>query len=74
MDVYKGKDVLIAAGGLGLAPARSLIDEILDNRANFGRLIILYGARSPAEILFRDALGEWNERERRRIAAHGRPA
>lgn len=63
VDHYRGRDVLIAAGGLGLAPARSLIDEILDNRANFGRLIILYGARSPAEILFRDALAEWAERE-----------
>lgn len=63
IDVFKGKDVLIAPGGLGLAPARSLIDEILDHRREFGRLVILYGTRSPQEILFRDAIQEWEERE-----------
>ncbi len=63
VDSYKGKDVLIAAGGLGLAPARSLIDEILDDRRSFGRLIILYGCKNPGEIIFRDALAEWDERE-----------
>ena len=63
VDNYKGKDVLIAAGGLGLAPARSLIDEILDDRRSYGRLIILYGCKNPGEIIFRDALAEWDERE-----------
>ncbi len=63
VHVFEGKDVLIAAGGLGLAPARSLIDEILDNRRDYGRLIILYGVRQPSEILFRDALAEWDERD-----------
>jgi sulfhydrogenase subunit gamma (sulfur reductase) len=62
-EVFKGRDVLLAAGGLGIAPARSLIDEILDNRDDFGRLIILYGARNPSEILFRDALAEWEDRD-----------
>ncbi len=60
---FRGKDILIAAGGLGLAPARSLIDEVLDNRADFGRLVILYGAKNPGEILFRDVLAEWEGRD-----------
>lgn len=60
---FRGKDILIAAGGLGLAPARSLIDEVLDNRADFGRLVILYGAKNPGEILFRDVLDEWEGRD-----------
>lgn len=60
---FRGKDILIAAGGLGLAPARSLIDEVLDNRTSFGRLLILYGAKNPGEILFRDVLAEWEKRD-----------
>lgn len=60
---FKGKDMLIAPGGLGLAPARSLIDQIIDNRSAFGRLIILYGTRNPSEILFHDALAEWDADE-----------
>lgn len=63
MDVFKKKDVLVAAGGLGMAPARSLIDEILDNRDAYGRLIVFYGARNPSEILFREELRKWRMRE-----------
>jgi len=59
----KGKDVLLAAGGLGLAPLRSLINEVLDQRGSFGRVIILYGTKNPSEILFKDELLEWAERE-----------
>lgn len=59
----KGKDMLFAAGGLGLAPLRSLINEVLDQRGSFGRVIILYGTKRPAEILFKDELLEWAERD-----------
>ena len=59
----KGKDVLFAAGGLGLAPLRSLINEVLDQRGQFGRVIILYGTKHPSEILFQDELAEWAGRE-----------
>ena len=55
----KGKDILFAAGGLGLAPLRSLINEVLDQRGSFGRVIILYGTKHPSEILFKDELDEW---------------
>lgn len=63
VEAFHGKDMMIAPGGLGLAPARSLIDEILDNRNDFGRLIVLYGTRTPSEILFRDTLEEWEQRD-----------
>jgi sulfite reductase subunit B len=59
----KGKDILFAAGGLGLAPLRSLINEVLDQRDLFGRVIILYGTKQPSEILFKDELAEWAERD-----------
>ena len=53
---FYGKDVLIVAGGLGMAPARSLIQYILDERARFGNFHLLYGGRTPNELLFRDDL------------------
>ncbi|MGD8624438.1 MAG: FAD/NAD(P)-binding protein [Anaerolineae bacterium] len=59
----KGKDVLFAAGGLGLAPLRSLINEVLDQRGSFGRVMILYGTKQPSEILFKNELQEWAERD-----------
>jgi len=48
-----GKDIVIVAGGLGSAPLRSLLLYILDNRELFGRLIYLYGAKNPQEMLYR---------------------
>jgi sulfite reductase subunit B len=59
----KGKDILFAAGGLGLAPLRSLINEVLDNRGLFGRVIILYGTKHPSEILFHNDLQGWAKRD-----------
>ena len=63
LDKMRGKDILFAAGGLGLPPLRSLINEVLDQRGSFGRVIILYGTKQPSEILFRDEISEWSERE-----------
>jgi sulfhydrogenase subunit gamma (sulfur reductase) len=59
LDRFRGKDILFAPGGLGLAPLRSAINEVLDDRNNYGRVTILYGARSPAELLFHDELDQW---------------
>ena len=56
-----GRDILIVAGGLGIAPVRSLIQYILDERDRFGQFHLLYGARNPAELLFRDDLTRWRE-------------
>ncbi len=63
VEQMRGKDILFAAGGLGLAPARSLINQVLDERAAFGRVIILYGAKNPSELLFRDELEAWAGRQ-----------
>jgi NAD(P)H-flavin reductase len=54
-----GSDMLIVAGGCALAPARSLIQYILDRREHFGAFHLLYGARTPEELLFRDELDQW---------------
>lgn len=58
----RGKDVLVIAGGLGLAPLRPAILDVLAHRQDYGRVTILYGARSPAELLFRDELQRWRGR------------
>jgi len=63
IERFHGKDVLLAPGGLGLAPLRSLINQILDERTNFGRVIILYGARNPSELLFCNELEAWGNRD-----------
>jgi NAD(P)H-flavin reductase len=60
---FRGKDMLFTPGGIGLPPLRSLINQVLDDRSNYGRVIILYGARNPSELLFKEELQEWEERE-----------
>lgn len=62
VESFFGKDLLLAPGGLGLAPLRSLIQYVCDYRSQFGRVLILYGARNPAELLFMDELLEWETR------------
>jgi sulfite reductase subunit B len=63
VDKMRGKDLLFAPGGLGLAPLRSLINQVLDERESFGRVIILYGAGNPSELLFKDELTQWEARD-----------
>jgi NAD(P)H-flavin reductase len=54
-----GKDVLLVAGGIGLAPLRPAIYQILSHRKDYSRLMVLYGARSPRDLLFRKELSLW---------------
>lgn len=55
----EGGDLVIVAGGLGLAPLRPAILAALARRAQFGRLCLLYGTRGPADVLFADQLAAW---------------
>jgi NAD(P)H-flavin reductase len=57
-----GSDVVIVAGGLGLAPLRPSLYRLLAERDRFGRIAILCGARSPGDILFRTELEQWRTR------------
>jgi NAD(P)H-flavin reductase len=59
LDEIEGKNLLIVAGGLGLVPLRSLINNILDNRDRFGKMQILYGTKSYDELLFKSELEKW---------------
>jgi NAD(P)H-flavin reductase len=62
VEAAEGADLVILAGGLGLAPLRPLIHRILSRRKRYGAICILYGARNPAEILFLDQLQAWRGR------------
>jgi NAD(P)H-flavin reductase len=57
-----GADVVIAAGGIGLAPLRPAILWLLARRERFGRLVLLYGGRAPDQLLYTDELGSWADR------------
>ena len=59
MEVAKGQDVMLVTGGIGLAPLRPVIYHILRNRDDYGRLVLLYGARTPKELLFKKELRDW---------------
>ena len=57
-----GHDVVIVAGGIGLAPLRPAIYHILNNREKFGKVVVLYGSRSPDDILYKRELEHWRSR------------
>lgn len=63
LDKFKGRDILVAAGGLSLAPVRSVINQVFDERGSYGRFIILYGAKTPSDLLFTDELEQWAKRD-----------
>lgn len=62
LPIYAGSDLLLIAGGLGMAPIRSLIFALLRRRELFGRLILLYGARETGALLFLEELLELKKR------------
>ena len=61
IDTWKDKNIVIIGGGIGLAPLRPVIDHILHNRKEFGHLQIIFGARSPADILYKEDLKKWEQ-------------
>ncbi len=58
----EGSDVVVVAGGIGLAPLRPAIYSLLANRKRFGRIAVLYGSRSPRDLLYRRELERWRGR------------
>lgn len=61
MDEMRGHDLVIVGGGIGLAPLRPVIVHAIKNRNDFGRVLLLYGARKPPELLFKEELKRWPE-------------
>ncbi|MCI9494369.1 MAG: oxidoreductase [Adlercreutzia mucosicola] len=63
LEAMRGHDVLLVAGGLGIAPLRSLINNIHDERSDFGKVTIIYGSRNPSEVMFRHQFEMWRHRK-----------
>jgi len=61
LDFMQGKNIVFVGGGIGLAPLRSLIWNVLDNRDKYQNIDIIYGARSPADLCFKYDLEAWEK-------------
>jgi len=59
VDACRGKDVVIACGGIGLAPLRPVIYHIISHRSDYGQVYLLYGARTPSDMLYTDEYEDW---------------
>ena len=64
-DRMAGKDLLIVGGGFAFTTLRAAIKYILDggNRSRFGSVLVIYGARTPGELMYKDELAEWQARD-----------
>jgi NAD(P)H-flavin reductase len=62
LDRAQGNDVMIIAGGIGLAPLRPAVYRLLSQRERYGKVVILSGTRTPADILFRREMEQWRSR------------
>jgi sulfhydrogenase subunit gamma (sulfur reductase) len=61
LDYLAGKNLVFVAGGIGLAPLRSLIWNVIDTRDKYGKVDIIYGARSPTDLVFKYDLEAWEK-------------
>ncbi len=59
VDQWKGRNIIFIAGGIALPPVRSVIWNILDRRSEFGKVTIVYGARTVADLVYKDELAQW---------------
>jgi NAD(P)H-flavin reductase len=62
-EEIKGKNVIYVAGGIGLIPLRSSIVHVLQHRNDFGRILLLYGSRSPQDLMYQYMLEQWQKIE-----------
>ncbi len=58
-EEWKGKDVFFIGGGIGMAPIRTIMLDVLEHKADYGKVSLLYGARSPQDMAFSYELEEW---------------
>ena len=61
LEQLKGRDIYIAAGGIGLPPLRPAIYQIMDNRADYEKVVLIYGARTPEDLQFTEEFDAWEK-------------
>jgi sulfhydrogenase subunit gamma (sulfur reductase) len=67
MEAWKGRDLIFLGGGIAMPPIRCAVWYALENRADYGEITVVYGARTVADLVFLDELDEWAKSERVRI-------
>jgi NAD(P)H-flavin reductase len=63
VEEFEGKNLLFIAGGIALPPTRSVIWSCLDQREKYGKVTIVYGARTVADLVYKNELDEWKRRD-----------
>lgn len=63
LEQFKGREVLVLGGGVGMAPLRSLMFALLEDVSAYKRIVFCYGARTSADLVFKDLLKEWQGRQ-----------
>src|SRR5258708_16568239 len=61
LDRHRGHDLVLVAMGTGVAPLRSALRHVLNRKADFGQLVVLYGARTPDAFCYRDETQSWDD-------------
>jgi len=64
LDKFEGKDILIVGGGVGLAPLRSLLFSLFAEIDRYNKVVLRYGARTPSDIMYKNAIPEWAKRKK----------
>lgn len=67
VEDWRGRDVVFVGGGIGMAALRSPLQFVLDNRADFGEVVVLNGARSVSDLVYKDEMQEWQAMDRVRV-------
>ncbi|MBI5344371.1 MAG: FAD/NAD(P)-binding protein [Deltaproteobacteria bacterium] len=62
VPALRGRDILFIAGGIGMVPMRALVEAVLAERSSFGRLTLVYGSKTPEEILFTSEMEAWKSK------------
>jgi len=67
LEDYVGKNIVIIGGGIGMAPLRPVINQILEHRNDYGKLLIINGARTPQDLVFAPEFQAWMEAPRTKL-------
>jgi NAD(P)H-flavin reductase len=67
MDEWRGKNLIFIGGGIAMPPIRCAIWNAIEDRRSYGDITVVYGARTPRDLVFTDELGQWAKAERTRV-------